>query len=270
MGLIKKLFLLSIKTALGIFAILPVVWLVSAAFKLPEELYAVPPVILPSSFNLDNFRGALTTVPFGKYFVNTIVFVLFSVSINTVVAVFAGYALSVRNRLAGIFFALVLVALAVPKEILLIPVYSNVLKLGWGDTLAGLVLPFAVDALSVFLMRQAFLTVPKELEEAARIDGAGLFNILFNVYLPAVKPFLFTTVLFSFIGFWGDFLWPLVVLKSPDNYTLQVGLNMMLGTFINNFRFVAAGSVLTLIPVIVVFIFFQRGFMQGFMQGSGK
>ena len=158
----------------------------------------------------------------------------------------------------------------IPKELIIIPLYTTILKLSWSDTLIGVILPFAVEGLAIFMMRQAFVSIPKELEEAALVDGCSVFKLWWKVMLPMTKPTIAVIAVFTFIGTWGDFLWPLIVLKSQENYTVQVGLSYMTGTFVNNYKFIAAGAVLAVIPLIIVFIFTQKYFEKGMLSGSGK
>ncbi len=167
-------------------------------------------------------------------------------------------------------FYLIVASLLIPKEVIILPLYTIILKIHLSDNLAGVVLPFIVDGMSIFMMRQAFLSIPKEIEEAGIMDGASPFVLWWKVMLPMTKPMMATLTIFTFIASWGDFLWPLVVLKSPEHFTLQVGLSYLIGTFVDNFRFVAAGGILSIIPVIIVFILMQKYFERGLFAGSGR
>jgi putative chitobiose transport system permease protein len=256
---------------IAVIAIFPFIWLVSTSLKGAEEIFAFPPTLIPDKINLENYSGVCNTIPFGTYFINSIIVVVASVLINLLLASLTGFALARFNfKGKSFFFFLVLASMLIPKEIVIIPLYRTVLSLGLLDTLAGVVLPFAVEGFAIFMMRQAFLAIPKEIEEAAIVDGANLFTIWWKVLLPITKPTLATLAIFTFIGTWGDFIWPLVVLKSSENFTLQVGLSYMLGTFVNNYRYVAAGSVLAVIPVIILFFAMQKYFIKGIVAGSGK
>jgi len=252
-------------------AVFPFIWLLSTSLKGAEELFAFPPKLIPNKLVFENYSGAWNSVPFGTYLVNSVLIVIFSVTLNVLIASLAGFALA-RFKFKGreFFFLIVLASMMVPKEIIIIPLYIIVLKMSLADTLAGVVIPFAADGFSIFLMRQSFMSIPKEIEEAALVDGCSLPRLWWSIMAPMTKASMATLAIFSFIGAWGDFLWPLVVLKSPENYTLQVGLNYMLGTFINNYRYVAAGAVLTIIPVVLVFLFMQKYFEKGLFAGIGK
>ncbi len=189
--------------------------------------------------------------------------------LNVLLSSKAGFAFArFRLKLRSAPFYCVLASILIPKEVILLPLYSIVLRMHLADSLAGLVLPFAVDGMGIFLMRQAFLAIPREIEDAAKVDGATPLRLWWSVMLPMTKPTLATLAIFTFIASWGDFLWPLVVLKSPEHYTVQVGLSFMTGTFVDNFRYIAAGSVLSIIPVFLVFILMQKHFERGLFAGS--
>lgn len=255
----------------AVIALFPFLWLLSTSFKGAEELFSYPPTLIPKNFVTENYSGVWNAVPFGVYFLNTVIIVLSTVLLNIFVSSLAGYAFA-RLKFKGkeLLFLLVLATIMIPKELIIIPLYTTVLKLSLADTLAGVILPFAVEGYAIFMMRQAFLSVPADLEEAARIDGCSYFRIWWNIMMPVAKPTIAVLSIFTFIGTWGDFLWPLIVLKSQENFTLQVGLSYMMGTFVNNYRYVAAGSVLAIIPVILVFVFAQKYFEKGIMSGMGK
>lgn len=255
----------------GCFALAPFLWLLSTSFKGAEELFAFPPRLLPEHIVLENYSGVWQTVPFFIYLMNSIIVSALSVALNLLLSSLAGFALA-RFRFKGraFFFLFVLGTMMAPKEVIIIPLYTTVLKLHLADTLAGVILPFAVEGFAIVLMRQAFLAIPKEIEEAGVMDGASALRLWRSVMMPMTKPALATLAIFTFIGTWGDFLWPLVVLKSPEHFTLQVGLSYMIGTFVDNYRYVAAGSVLALVPVVVVFALMQKHFERGIFAGANK
>jgi len=265
--LFKYIFLILVAAA----AVGPFFWLLGTSFKGAEELFSYPPKLIPDNFILENYSGVWNAVPFELYFINSIVVVVITVLLNVFISSLAGFALA-RFKFKGknILFFLVLAAMLIPKELIIIPVYTTVLKVGLADTLAGVIIPFAVEGFAIFLMRQAFISIPKEIEEAAIVDGCSYFRLWWKVMVPMVKPTIAVLAIFTFIGTWGDFLWPLIVLKNQENYTLQVGLSYMMGTFVNNYRYVAAGAVLAIIPVIFLFIFSQKYFEKGIFAGSGK
>lgn len=267
----KKVLKYAVLSAFLIAALFPFFWLLSTSFKGAEEIFAFPPKLIPSSPVLDNYSGVWNAVPFGQYFVNSVLIVIFSVTFTVLIASLAGFALA-RFKFKGkeLFFIVVLAAMLAPKEIIIIPLYIIVLKMRLADTLTGVIIPFVADGFAIFLMRQAYSSIPKELEEAALVDGCSLFRLWWSVMTPMTKASIATLSIFTFIGSWGDFLWPLIVLKSSEQYTLQVGLSYMLGTFVNNFRYVAAGAVLATLPVVIVFLSLQKYFEKGIFSGMGK
>jgi len=254
-----------------IIAVTPFLWLLSTSLKGAEELFLFPPTIIPVVFVWENYSGLWDAVPLGTYFINTIIITIVSVVLNVLLSSLAGFALARQQfKYKQPIFYLIVASLLIPKEVIILPLYTIILKIHLSDNLAGVVLPFIVDGMSIFMMRQAFLSIPKEIEEAGIMDGASPFVLWWKVMLPMTKPMMATLTIFTFIASWGDFLWPLVVLKSPEHFTLQVGLSYLIGTFVDNFRFVAAGGILSIIPVIIVFILMQKYFERGLFAGSGR
>jgi putative chitobiose transport system permease protein len=254
-----------------VIALAPFLWLLSTSLKEGEELFRFPPTLIPEKLTTDNYVGVWNSIPFGIYLINSLIVVSASIVLNVGAGSLAGFALARYNfRGRAAFFILVLAAMMIPKEVIIIPLYTTVLSMRLADTLAGVVLPFAVEGFAIFMMRQAFLAIPREIEEAGVMDGASPFRLWWNVMLPMTKPSLATLILFTFIGTWGDFLWPLVVLKSQQQYTLQVGLSYMIGAFADNYRYVAAGAVLAVVPVLVVFVTLQKYLERGLFSGAWK
>ena len=252
-----------------VIAVGPFLWLLSTSVKGAEELFAYPPTFIPSTFVWENYLGLWHAIPLGAYFINTIIVTLLSVLLNVLLSSLAGFAFArMQFGYRSVMFYAVIAAILIPKEVIILPLYATVLKMHLADTLLGVALPFAVDGLGVFMMRQAFLAIPSEIEDAALVDGASPLRLWWNIMLPMTKPTIATLTIFTFIAAWGDFLWPLVVLKSPENYTLQVGLSLMMGTFVDNFRYVAAGAVLSILPLFIVFVLMQKHFERGLFAGS--
>ena len=278
----KRLFeKFSIHTALIIISLLsifPFVWLISTSLKgLDENIFAYPPVMIPEHFTLQNYVGVWNKVNFLGYFINSMVVAGFTVLLNLILSSLAGYPLARMNfRGKRIIFFSVLATIMVPFQAIMLPVYLITLKLHMVDSVnnfmgyLGLILPFAVNAFGIFLMRQAFLKIPKEVEEAAIVDGCNVFQVFFRVLLPMVKPTLAVLAIFTFIGSWGEFLWPSIVLTKDAMYTLPVGVNNLQGMFSSNWRFIAAGSILSTIPIIIFFLAMQKYFISGENEGAVK
>jgi multiple sugar transport system permease protein len=261
--------LLYVIASLGLLAMAaPLLWMALSAFKTKKDLTASPPVWLPSQWTLSNFSQLLDQLDMPRCFMNSLIVAVLVTVCNLLFCSMVGYALAKldftgRSRVFGV----VLVALMVPGNLLILPLYVLMNKLSLIDTYAGLVLPFAAGAFGVFLMRQFMQSVPDELLEAARIDGAGEWYIFFRIVLPLVRPALATLAIFTFLGSWNNFVWPLIATNDPGKYTLPVAL----ATFANDpNRTIAggngmlmAGSLLVVLPVLVVFIALQRHFTQG-------
>ncbi|MEU0991005.1 carbohydrate ABC transporter permease [Streptomyces sp. NPDC005953] len=245
----------------------PFAWMALSAFKTKPELAASPPVWIPTEWTLANFRELLELLDLPRYFLNsTIVAALVTLS-NLLFCSMLGYALAKlnfagRNKL----FGLVLGALMVPGNLMLLPLFVLMSKMQLIDSYAGLVLPFAAGAFGVFLMRQFMLSVPDELLEAARLDGAGEWYIFWRIVMPLVKPALATLAILTFLQSWNNFVWPLIATNDPDKYTLPVAL----ATFATDPNrangangVLMAGSFLVVLPVLLVFAVLQRHFTQG-------
>jgi multiple sugar transport system permease protein len=250
--------------ALALVTLAPFLWMVATSLMDELEVFRYPPPILPESPRWANYPEALTALPFGRFFVNSIVLALFTVAGQVVTGAMAGYAFA-RYRFAGrdALFVLYLATLMVPSIVLLIPRFLLVDALGLVDTVAGLVSTELVAVWGVFLMRQFFLTLPRETEDAARIDGAGEWSVFWRIALPLARPALATLALFAFIDAWKSFLWPLIVTRSPERRVVEVGIASFHGLYYANWPYQMAAAVAALIPVLAVFFFAQRYFVRG-------
>lgn len=259
-------------------SLFPFLWLLSTALKgADENIFQYPPQLLPQHITFDNFIGAWKQIPFLTYFFNSFIVAGFTVVLNLILSSLAAYPLA-RMDFKGknFLFCLVLATIMIPFQAIMLPVYLIVLKLHLVDTYGyvtgylGMILPFAVNAFGIFLMRQAFLAVPKEMEEAAFIDGCSVFNIWLKILLPMTAPTLAVLAIFTFIGSWGEFLWPSIVLTNKALYTLPVGVNDLQGMFSANWRYIAAGSIISIIPIIIFFAFMQKYIVSGKNEGAIK
>ena len=250
----------------------PFLWLLSTSLKSPtENIYAYPPQLLPAAPTLANYEQVLQSQPFLTYLLNSSAVALVSVTANLLLASLAAYPLArMEFRGRGLVFGTLLATMMVPFQLLMIPVYQLAVTLGLQNSTLGLVLPHACTAFGIFFMRQAFLSVPRALEEVALIEGVSRWRIWWHVMLPLVRPSLATLGVFSFIAVWGDFLWPLVLLDDPARFTLPLGVNRLASTFSMDWRLVAAGAVFSMLPILAVFVFSQRWFIEGAMKGAVK
>jgi putative chitobiose transport system permease protein len=246
--------------AIAIAMLLPLVWLVSTSLKSPtENIFQFPPQLIPQQPTLNNYREVWRTNPFGRYFFNSLLVASVTVVLNLLFCSLAAYPLarlSFRGR--DLTFSLIVSTILIPFQIVMIPLYILTVQLGLKNTYLGIIFPAIASAFGIFLMRQAFQGVPKELEEAARIDGCSELGIWWNVMIPAVRPALVTLSIFVFIGSWSDFLWPLIVLDRPEYYTLPLGVARLAGSFSLDWRLIAAGSVISIAPIILLFLMVQR------------
>ncbi len=248
---------------LGLIAVLmlfPLIWLVSTAFKSPtENLFQFPPQFIPSQPTFQNFITVWQTNPFGRYLFNSLLVATLTVSLNLLFCSLAAYPLA-RLKFKGrdLIFTAIIATIMIPFQIVMIPLYVLTVQLGLRNSYLGIIFPSIASAFGIFLLRQAFQGVPKELEEAARIDGCSELGIWWNVMIPAVQPALITLAIFVFIGSWSDFLWPLLILDQPDYYTMPLGVATLAGTFSLDWRLIAAGSVISIAPVLLLFLILQR------------
>ncbi len=240
--------------------LLPLIWLVSTSLKGPaEDIFTSPPALLPSQPSLEAYRRLFTDNPMLGYILNSTIVSGIAVVANLLFCSLAAYPLA-RMRFAGrgMVLALVVATILIPFQVVMIPLYLLMVQLGLRNTLLALILPQAATAFGIFLLRQSFAGVPAELEEAARIDGCTPLGEWWNVMVPAARADLITLAMFVFIGTWSDFLWPLVILDDPKLYTLPLGLQQLASSFSLDWRLVAAGSVVSILPVLAVFIGLQR------------
>ncbi|MBU1307340.1 MAG: carbohydrate ABC transporter permease [Alphaproteobacteria bacterium] len=248
--------------ALGLVALLflfPFFWMVSNAVRSNAEVLAIPVRILPSVFEWDNFAKAWTQLPFGRFFLNSMIVSVSVTAITVVVSCLSGYAFA-RLKFPGRDALLMgyIATLMVPAIMLIIPLFLIVNSLGMVNTFQGVILPVAFGTFGAFLMRQFFLSIPMELEEAARIDGASRLRILVSIIVPLSMPAIGLLSLFTFIGQWNNFLWPLIVMTGSDNATLPVGLTLFQTQQGTAWNYIMAGATLSMLPGIILAIILQK------------
>jgi ABC-type glycerol-3-phosphate transport system permease component len=256
----------------GVFVLLvgPFVWQFGMSLKSADEsIYTANP--FPASPTIDNYLAVADTIPVFRYIGNSLIVATSSAVLNCVLASLAGYVLA-RMRFRGRTAADVvfLATIIIPFEVIMVSVFLTSRSLGLVDTLLGVILPTAVTGLSILIMRTAFMALPREIEEAAMIDGASDWERFLRVALPSVRGSIVVVAIFAFVFSWDDFLWPLVILKDPDNYTLTVGIQYLSGTFTSNQRVVAAGTMIAVIPLLALFFSLQRWFFHGVGEGGVK
>jgi len=251
---------LAVLLLLALAMLVPLLWLVSTSLKGPaENIFSSPPALLPAQPSLAAYGQLFSGSPMGTYLLNSTLVSGLAVVCNLLFCSLAAYPLArLRFRGRGLMLALVVATILIPFQVVMIPLYLLMVQLGLRNTLLALVIPQAATAFGIFLLRQSFVGVPAELEEAARIDGCSPLGEWWNVMIPAAKADLITLAMFVFIGTWSDFLWPLVILDDPKLYTLPLGLQQLASSFSLDWRLVAAGSVVSILPVLAAFIALQQ------------
>ncbi|WP_373478442.1 carbohydrate ABC transporter permease [Geminocystis sp.] len=254
------IFIYCLLTIIALLMLFPLLWLVSTSFKSPtEDIFSFPPQFIPEKFTFENFTLLWNNYPFGRYLINSSITAVLTVILNLLFCSLAAYPLARLNfKGKDLIFALVIATIMIPFQIVMIPLYIFAVQFGLRNNYFGIILPNLASAFGIFLLRQAFQGVPKELEEASRIDGCSEIGIWWHIMLPAVKPAIITLAIFVFIGAWSDFLWPLIVLDRPEYYTLPLGVAELASSLDLNWRFIAAGSIISVAPVLLLFLLLQR------------
>lgn len=250
----------------------PILYVISLSFKDKAEVFKYPPTLIPNHFQMVNFSTAMAAAPLGRFLLNSL-FVASAITLFQIItAVLAAYALA-RMEFAGkkIFFALIIATMMVPGEITIIPNYLTVAKLNWIDTYSGLILPFAASGFGVFLLYQFMRTIPKELEEAARLDGASRLRFLFQFVVPLSMPAIAAFSVYAFVGAWNQYLWPLIVTQSTEMQTVQIGIGMFRSQNESvSWGVIMAATIIMVSPMLFLFIGTQKQFVRGMTMGGLK
>jgi multiple sugar transport system permease protein len=253
--------------------VMPFVWLVSSSLKSQTQIFSYPPQWIPAPFHFENYINALTIKPFGLYLVNTLKIVVLNVIAVVFSSSFVAYGFA-RIKFWGrdFWFGVVVATLFLPYAILIVPSFLIFTKLGWVDTILPLTVPlfFGGGAFNIFLLRQFFRTIPEELADAARIDGCSEFGIYWRIMMPLAKPALITVAIFTFLNAWNDLLGPIIYLRSPQNFTVAVGLSSFRSTLDVSWDLQLAATTAVIIPVIILFFFSQRYFIKGIVMTGLK
>jgi len=249
----------------------PLLWMVSASFMAPGEANASPPPLVPGEASLERYRELFLRLSMGRSFVNSAVLATCAALLSVVVNGAAGYAFAkLRFPGRGPLFAGLLAAMVIPGQVAMLPVFLLLRSLGLVNTFAGVLLPGIASIFGVFLVRQYASTLPDELLDAARIDGAGEIRIFWSIVLPLCRPILVTLGVLTFLGTWNDFMWPLIVLTDDSKWTLTVALASLSGEHVQDTELMMAGAVVTVLPALLLFLAVQRSYMDGITVGSLK
>jgi len=260
---LKLVALYIVLTAGAVIMVFPIIWTLVSSFKTPAEIMRIPPTFLPQQFTLRNFEQLFETLPFGRYYVNSLIVAITTTLLVLFTSSLGGYLFDKYNFLGkNLFFILILANLMVPFEVLLVPLFRISHSFGLVGNYGGLIIPFLVSPFGLYLMKQFCHEVPNDLIEAARIDGSSEFGTFFRIMLPLMKPALSALSIFNFMGNWNRYLWPLVVINSTRMRTLPVGLAAMQSDFGTRYGLIMAGSTLSIWPVVLLFLVIQRQFIE--------
>jgi multiple sugar transport system permease protein len=244
--------------------LVPIIWMVLSALKPSAEVFTVPPKLFGSEILFSNFAEAWNYLPFGRFILNTLFVAGVGTLITLVASTTAGYAFARLNfRFQGGLFILYLSTLIVPQEVIVIPMFLVMQQLGWVNSYQALILPWAFTAFGTFLLRQFFITIPKELEEAAKIDGCGHLRILSSVIMPVAAPAIAVLAVFTFISYWNSFLWPLIIVNDTNKMTIPLGLQLFLGQQGQRWELLMAAATISMVPTVILVLALQKYLVKG-------
>jgi ABC-type glycerol-3-phosphate transport system permease component len=250
---------------------MPYIYMVSASFKPGNELYSIPVQIFPNSLYLGNYELLFEETDFLRWFFNSIFVSASRMVLSVLISIMAGYAFAkFAFRFRGVLFLLVVATLTLPIYVMIVPLYNMMTTFGWTDTYIALILPLAPQAIGVFLARQYLLSIPDEMIDAARVDGANEWSVFWRIILPLSRPVMAVLGILFFTISWNDFIWPLVVLTESKMFTVSLGLPTLLGPYSQEYGAVMAGSFLSTLPIVAVFLFMQRRFVEYMTAGAVK
>jgi multiple sugar transport system permease protein len=244
--------------------LVPIIWMVLSALKPSAEVFTVPPKLFGSEILFSNFAEAWNYLPFGRFILNTLFVAGVGTLITLVASTTAGYAFARLNfKFQGGLFILYLSTLIVPQEVIVIPMFLVMQQLGWVNSYQALILPWAFTAFGTFLLRQFFITIPKELEEAAKIDGCGHLRILSSVIIPVAAPAIAVLAVFTFISYWNSFLWPLIIVNDTNKMTIPLGLQLFLGQQGQRWELLMAAATISMVPTVILVLALQKYLVKG-------
>ncbi|MCI8879619.1 MAG: carbohydrate ABC transporter permease [Clostridiaceae bacterium] len=251
--------------------VFPFIWMILTSSKTVQESMIVPPTILPAQIMLDNFKDAIASLPFVNMYINTILMIVFRVICAVIFSSMAGYAFAKLNfKGKNLLFGIVLMQMMLPSQIFITPQYQMIAKLGLPNTIFALVFPGIVSAFGTFFLRQAYMGIPTEIGEAAYLDGCNQWQTFTKVMFPLTSSSIAALSVFTAVFAYGDLMWPLVVNSDLKMMTLSSGLSTLRGQFSTNFPVLMAGSLLAMLPMVVLYLFFQRQFIEGVAMTGGK
>ncbi|WP_150307447.1 carbohydrate ABC transporter permease [Planctomonas psychrotolerans] len=257
--------------AVSIVLLFPLYWMIVVAFSSKQELLSRDLRLWPREFTIANFTTVFDTFPTVTWFGNSVVIAVFVTALTVLVNLLAGYAFArLRFRGSNLLFLLALSTLMLPVQVIMVSQFKLVTELGIYGTYWAVILPTAATAFGIFLARQFIIGIPEEIIEAARVDGAGHFRVFAQIVLPLCKPLIAVLILLTFLSTWNDFAWPLIALKQSELYTLPIGLLFLKGQYGTDYGAIMALALVSVLPMIIVFLVFQRYFVQGFARSGIK
>ena len=267
----KKCIIYIFNLVIGIVIISPILYAFSISLMTSDEIFSYPPKLIPTRINFDNYKQVIETVPILQFIFNSC-FVSAVVTIGQIMtSCLAAYAFSYFDfKGKNILFILCLSTLMIPSESTIISNYLTIAKLGWTDSYSGLIVPFLVSAMGIFLIRQFYLTVPKEVKEASTLDGCSNFRFFIKVLLPISKPVIASLGVYTFLNTWNQYMWPLLVTNAPEKRTVQIGISMLQFAESQNIGLVFAGVIMIILPSIVIFVIGQKQLIKGITGGAVK
>ena len=255
----------------AVIMIFPFVWMILTSSKTITESMAIPPTIFPAQLMLDNFKDAMASLPFGRLYFNTIMMVFFRVVCAIVFSSMAGYAFAkLKFRFKNALFMVVLIQMSLPSQIFIIPQYQMVAKMGLANTIFALVFPGLVSAFGVFFLRQTYMSIPDEIGEAAYLDGCNQWVTFYKVMFPLTGTSVAALTIFTAVFAYGDLMWPQIVNNDINMFTLSAGRATLRGMDTTNFPMLMAGSLLAMLPMVILFLIFQKQFVEGIAGTGGK
>lgn len=269
--IVQRIIIYGILAAGALFILFPITWAATSALKPNSQIFSIPMDWIPRDLQWSNFTRPFIEKPFALYFANSIFSALVSVVLTVVIASMAGFSLAKYHYFGrSVAFIAILATLMLPVQVILVPLYLVVRDLGWLDSYQGLILPQAVNAFSIFLMRQHIMAIPDDYIEAARLDGASELGILWRVLMPMSRSALSAVVIFSFLASWDSYVWPLVVVTKEQFRTLPLGLSLFFSEYSSDYGQALAAAIMIMIPMLLLFIALQRHFVEGLTRSGLK
>jgi alpha-1,4-digalacturonate transport system permease protein len=261
----------AIAFALVLVFLVPVIYIILSSFKPINELFSTQPTFFPNQWTTKNYVEALAGGDFSRYILNSLIVAVSSTVLAVIINTMSGYALA-KFRFKGdsIIMLIILSTIMLPLEIIMVPIFSVLRFFGLYNSLWALIIPPAATPTGIFLMRQYLLTIPDEIIQSARIDGASEWKIFYSIIIPNAKPAIATIAIFSFMWRWNDYVWPLIAINSPKKYTLQLAIANFTGEFNTDYNSILAVSAISMIPMLIIFLIFQRQFVQGTVESGMK